>query len=73
MDKEVILNNLIEQCPKNDSIVQAYIKSFKIINDSKYKNILCTISGGSDSDIVLDICHKCDIENKIKYVWFDTG
>lgn len=73
MDKEVIINNLIEQCPKNNSIVQAYIKSFKIINDSKYKNILCTISGGSDSDIVLDICHKCDIENKIKYVWFDTG
>lgn len=28
---------------------------------------------GADSDIVLDICTKVDIDHKIKYVWFDTG
>lgn len=28
---------------------------------------------GSDSDIMLDICVKCDINKKIDYVWFDTG
>lgn len=34
---------------------------------------MCSISGGSDSDIVLDIIHKVDIDRKVKYVWFDTG
>lgn len=38
-----------------------------------YDKILCTISGGSDSDVMLDICTKCDKDNKIDYVWFDTG
>lgn len=28
---------------------------------------------GADSDIVLDICTKVDINHKIDYVWFDTG
>lgn len=29
--------------------------------------------GGADSDVVLDICTKCDKEKKIEYIWFDTG
>lgn len=29
--------------------------------------------GGADSDIMLDIAWKCDIDNKITYVWLDTG
>lgn len=38
-----------------------------------HKKIVCSISGGSDSDIMLDLFSKLDDENKIKYVWFDTG
>ena len=34
---------------------------------------MCSLSGGSDSDIVLDILSKTDKENKVTYVWFDTG
>ena len=49
------------------------IKAWKIINDDKYEKILCSISGGSDSDIMLDICYRCDKDNKIQYVWYDTG
>ena len=49
------------------------IRAYKIINNSKYNTILCSISGGSDSDIVLDICHKCDNDKKIIYIWYDTG
>lgn len=37
------------------------------------QKIVCSISGGSDSDIMLDLFSKLDDENKIKYVWFDTG
>lgn len=40
---------------------------------SGYKNIVCSISGGSDSDIMLDICSMVDVEKRIRYVFFDTG
>lgn len=31
------------------------------------------MSGGYDSDIIIDICVKCDRDRKIEYVWFNTG
>jgi len=31
------------------------------------------VSGGSDSDIVLDICQKVDKNNKTQYIWCNTG
>ena len=37
------------------------------------EKILCSVSGGSDSDIMLDLLHKLDDEKKIVYVWCDTG
>lgn len=44
--------------------------------DNKLKRCqkaVCSISGGSDSDIVLDLCAKLDTERKVTYVFFDTG
>lgn len=35
--------------------------------------IACSISGGADSDIMLDLIHKLDDEKKTTYIWFDTG
>lgn len=68
-----LINELLECGVKNQTIRDNYIKAYKIINDDKYKNIACSISGGSDSDIMLDIIHRVDRENKVKYIWFDTG
>ena len=48
-------------------------KADEIINNPKYKKILVSISGGSDSDDVLDLCTKLDVSHKCIYVWFDTG
>ena len=62
-----------ENLPKNEIVRDNFIKAYKITNDPKYHNIMCSISGGSDSDIMLDIIHKVDINRKVKYVWFDTG
>ena len=67
------LYDILDQCPKNEVIRDNFIKAYKIINDKKYEKILCSISGGADSDVMLDICHKCDNDNKIMYVWFNTG
>jgi 3'-phosphoadenosine 5'-phosphosulfate sulfotransferase (PAPS reductase)/FAD synthetase len=67
------LYEILEDCPKNQIIGDNLVRAYSKINNPKYKKILCSISGGSDSDVMLDICVKCDKEHKIEYVWFDTG
>lgn len=39
----------------------------------KAKKVVCSVSGGSDSDIMLDLLYELDDEKKITYIWFDTG
>ncbi len=70
---EKTLIGLLENCPKNQTIGDNLVRAWSKINSSKYEKIVCSISGGSDSDVMLDICTKCDKDNKIDYVWFDTG
>lgn len=67
------IEQLIQNCPKNQTILDNLIRAWAIINSPKYNKILCSISGGSDSDIMLDIVWRCDKDNKVDYVWFDTG
>lgn len=67
------IEELIQDCPKNQTILDNLIRAWAIINSPKYENILCSISGGSDSDVMLDIIWRCDKDNKVDYVWFDTG
>lgn len=38
-----------------------------------YDKIHVAVSGGSDSDTMLDAFHRLDFENKITYVYYDTG
>lgn len=47
-------------------------KAYSVLN--KYKKILISVSGGSDSDIMIDIFERIREPNHdIVYVWFDTG
>ena len=69
----ISLDELLDTAPCNKTIGDNLIRAWSIINNPKYKKICCSISGGSDSDIVLDICNKVDINQKITYVFFDTG
>lgn len=64
---------LLADCPKNQVIGDNLVRAWSKINSVKYKVILCSISGGSDSDVMLDICYRCDKDNKVNYIWFDTG
>lgn len=68
-----MLYDILNKLPKNNTIINNFIKAFWIINNNAYKKIICTVSGGSDSDVMMDICVRCDVDNKIDYVWFDTG
>lgn len=67
------IDDILKQCEGNLIVFDAVAKSNDVINNPKYKNIMCSISGGSDSDIMLDMLYKLDIDKKIHWVWFDTG
>lgn len=54
-------------------IVDSFVKANSVINNPKYKTILCSISGGSDSDVMLDLISRVDLNKKVKYVWYNTG
>lgn len=66
------LNNLLDII-KNPTIGKAILTTYHKLNNSNYNKILCSISGGSDSDIVLDMIYKCDNNKIVDYVYFDTG
>lgn len=69
------LTDLLNSLPhfEDEEILKAFIKGHSILNTRGYKTPICSISGGSDSDIMLDIVHRLDTEKKVHYVWFDTG
>ena len=38
-----------------------------------HEKIMVAVSGGSDSDLLIDAFSKIDVEKKVTYVFFDTG
>lgn len=73
LKKATSLDELLSNCPKNQTIGDNLIRAWSKINSSKYTKIMCSISGGSDSDVMLDIVWRCDKDSKVDYIWFDTG
>lgn len=55
----------------NFAIFDGYAKAQSVIQ--RCNTAVCSISGGSDSDIVLDIIHNVDENGKVTYFWIDTG
>ena len=72
MKKANSIDELLDGCT-DKTIAESLIIAWSKMNSPKYEKIVCSISGGSDSDVMLDIVFKCDKENKVDYVWFDTG
>ena len=66
------LNNLLSTI-KNPTIGKAILTTYHKLNNCNYKKVLCSVSGGSDSDIVLDLLTKCDNNKIVQYFYFDTG
>lgn len=67
------LESLLEKCEsiKNLTIFDSFIKSAPKLQT--HRKIVCGVSGGADSDIMLDIYARLDREGKVKYVFYDTG
>ena len=66
------LNNLLSII-KNPTIGKALLTTYHKLNNCSYKKVLCSVSGGSDSDIVIDLLTKCDNNKIVQYFYFDTG
>lgn len=68
-------DELLDSMPKNDTIINNLIKGYNIFSNPEYQNICCSISGGSDSDVVMDLCSKLAevCGKKITYCFCNTG
>lgn len=68
-----MLDEALNKCADNNNytIYTSICKAQRILMRSY--DAVCSISGGSDSDIVLDLIHKVDEDGKVKYFWIDTG
>ena len=66
------LKKIIEEC-NNLHITEAFLKTDNILNRPKYHNIMLSLSGGADSDTMLDIISKVKPKAKMHYVFFNTG
>lgn len=61
MQKSSLLS-MVEILPVTLPILEGCLTANSKID--RYRNISCSISGGSDSDIMLDMCAKLDPEKK---------
>ena len=66
------LNNLLSNI-KNPTIGKAILTTYHKLNNCNYKKVLCSVSGGSDSDIIIDLVSQCDNNKIVQYFYFDTG
>lgn len=66
------LDELLEQSPSL-AVMDSFVIANNKVNNPNYKNIMASISGGADSDLVLDMITKLDQDKKVQYVFFDTG
>lgn len=55
----------------NPEIVNAFCKAQRYL--SKYEKAHCSISGGADSDDMLDLIIKADTDKKVSYGFYNTG
>lgn len=60
-----------DRLTKNFAIMDSYTKAISVL--SRYDSIAVSVSGGKDSDIMVDIISRLDSEKKARYIWFDTG
>ena len=64
------LEQLVETAPNIEILNSWLVTENKL---SRCRKALCSISGGSDSDLMLHLCATLDYESKVTYVFFDTG
>jgi 3'-phosphoadenosine 5'-phosphosulfate sulfotransferase (PAPS reductase)/FAD synthetase len=72
-DNNWLVDILGEDYTGSEIILDSFQKADSVINNPKYKKIMCSVSAGRDSCIMMDILYKVDRDKKVDYIWFDTG
>ena len=64
---------LLDSAPPNANIIKYLMVTRQKLQ--RYRKIAVSYSGGSDSDVILDLIElvKPDNDAEIRYVFFDTG
>lgn len=65
------LESIIAEAPDNFVIQDALDKCFKIVQE--HRHIVCSCSGGGDSDVMVDMLLRCGAKDKTDFVFFNTG
>ena len=72
-DEEYTVRKIMDS--KNAVILDAYMKANSVL--SGHSNVGVSVSGGADSDVMLDLIERARMGNgvhcDVTYVWFDTG
>ena len=56
---------------KNETVLKAALKSKAIL--ARHSRIAVSISGGADSDVMLDLVERTKGNRNVRYIWFNTG
>ncbi len=65
------LEGIIADAPDNFVIQDALAKCFEVVQE--HHHIVCSCSGGSDSDVMVDMLLRCEARDKTDFVFFNTG
>ena len=65
------VQEFMREAEPHGRICDAIAKTWDVLG--RHQRPVVSVSGGSDSDIVVDIIHKLDEDHKAVYVWFNTG
>lgn len=65
------MQELINASPPNFFIQDAITKCYTEVRN--HDNIVASISGGSDSDVMMDLIIRCGGKDKTRFVFFNTG
>ena len=71
MENLINIQSILESLPKNIKIVDSFIKAENLLYKGNFEKIVVSVSGGSDSDLIVDIVTRLKV--KATYVYFDTG
>ena len=64
-------SDIMEDQPVNRTIQDAFAKCYSVLQT--HDHVVASVSGGSDSDVMLDLIIRCGGKEKTKFVFFNTG
>lgn len=65
------LESIMSIAPDNFVIRDALARCFEVVQE--HEHIVCSYSGGSDSDVMVDMLLRCGAGDKTDFVFFNTG